>query len=200
MSTAVPIPTRYKGYYFRSRLEARWAVFFDHLDLDWEYEPQGYILDGTPYLPDFKLILPGEGLVFAEVKPAEADWHEGRHVRLCRALARDTGWPVLLLIGPPAYRAYHRFTPGLAQNAFQAVFFRDYDPKIVVADKYWWQSIVVDNQTGALDFAHDDYQARKSFGQGLVGAVQAARSARFERGTGGVRPSPRDLERAPGKD
>lgn len=200
MCAAVPIPTRYKGYHFRSRLEARWAVFFDQLELGWEYEPQGYVLDGTPYLPDFKLVLPDDSLVFAEVKPTEADWHEGRHIRLCRALARDTGWPVILLIGAPAYRAYHRFAPDLAQNAFQAVFFRDYEPKIVVADAYWWQSIVVDQRTGALDFAHDDHQARKSFGQGLVDAVQAARSARFERGAGGVRPSPRDQGQPPGKD
>ena len=69
------------------------------------------------------------------------------------------------------------------------MFFRDYEPRIVIADAYWWQSIVVDSRTGALDFAHDDHQARKSFGQGLVGAVQAARSARLERGTEGVRPS-----------
>jgi hypothetical protein len=101
--------------------------------------------------------------------------------------------------GAPAYRAYHRFTPDLAENAFQAVFFRDYEPKIVVADEYWWQSIVVDSRTGALDFAHDDHQARKSFGQGLVDAVQAARSARFERGTEGVRPSLRVQGQAPGK-
>ncbi len=91
MRAAVPIPTRYKGYHFRSRLEARWAVFFDHLKLDWDYEPQGYVLESTPYLPDFRLVLPGDRLVFAEVKPAEADWHEGKHVQLCRALARGTG-------------------------------------------------------------------------------------------------------------
>jgi hypothetical protein len=69
----------------------------------------------SPYLPDFKPV-PGD-LVFAEVKPAEADGHEGRHIRLCRALARDTGWPVILLIGVPAYRACHRFTPDLAEMA-----------------------------------------------------------------------------------
>jgi hypothetical protein len=34
-----------------------------------------------------------------------------------------------------AYRAYHQFTPDLAENAFQAVFCRDYEPKIVVADE-----------------------------------------------------------------
>lgn len=46
--------TIYKGIEFRSRLEARWAVFFDELNLSWEYEPEGYRLDdGTCYLPDF---------------------------------------------------------------------------------------------------------------------------------------------------
>jgi len=190
------IQTRYKGCYFRSRLEARWAVFFDHLGFAWEHEPQGYVLDGIPYLPDFKLTLPGGGLVFAEVKAAVTDWHEGRHVRLCRALAQDTGSPVILLIGVPAYRAYHWFTPDLAGNEFKAAFFRDYEPKIEVMDAYWSQRIVVDRRTGALDFAHDDHEARKSFGAGLVAAVQAARSARFEHGIEGLRPSDRDAPRS----
>ena len=35
-----PIETVYKGYRFRSRLEARWAVFFDALDIEWYYEPE----------------------------------------------------------------------------------------------------------------------------------------------------------------
>lgn len=50
------IPTSYAGCSFRSRLEARWAVFFDTLNIPWEYEPQGYVLsDGDWYLPDFWL-------------------------------------------------------------------------------------------------------------------------------------------------
>lgn len=49
------IETRYAGCRFRSRLEARWAVFFDHLGIEWEYEPQGFIVNGQPYLPDFLL-------------------------------------------------------------------------------------------------------------------------------------------------
>jgi len=36
------IPTRYAGCHFRSRLEARWAVFFDHMRIDWVYEPEGF--------------------------------------------------------------------------------------------------------------------------------------------------------------
>lgn len=50
------IQTEYKGYKFRSRLEARWAVFFDACGVNWEYEPEGYYLgDGLCYLPDFLL-------------------------------------------------------------------------------------------------------------------------------------------------
>lgn len=49
-----PIETEYNGYRFRSRLEARWAVFFDALGVDYEYEPEGFDLgDGIYYLPDF---------------------------------------------------------------------------------------------------------------------------------------------------
>lgn len=47
------IPTVYKGINFRSRTEARWAVVFDALGLDWVYEPEGYEFNGTKYLPDF---------------------------------------------------------------------------------------------------------------------------------------------------
>lgn len=55
--TIKAIETRYAGCRFRSRLEARWAVFFDALDVPWEYEPQGFLVGprGRPYLPDFKL-------------------------------------------------------------------------------------------------------------------------------------------------
>lgn len=50
------IETTYAGCRFRSRLEARWAVFFDHAEIDWSYEPEGQVLaDGTRYLPDFWL-------------------------------------------------------------------------------------------------------------------------------------------------
>ena len=50
------IETEYNGYRFRSRLEARWAVFFDAAKIKYEYEPEGFELaDGTRYLPDFYL-------------------------------------------------------------------------------------------------------------------------------------------------
>lgn len=56
MEAIKAIETRYNGYLFRSRLEARWAVFFDYAGIKYEYEPEGYELeDGTRYLPDFYL-------------------------------------------------------------------------------------------------------------------------------------------------
>lgn len=72
-----PIETKYKGYRFRSRLEARWAVFFDALRLEWEYEKEGYNLgDLGFYLPDFWISnlydRYGRKGMFAEVKGEEA--------------------------------------------------------------------------------------------------------------------------------
>jgi len=49
-----PIPTRYHGVEFRSRLEARWAVFFEKMAYPWEYEPEGFEAPMVGrYLPDF---------------------------------------------------------------------------------------------------------------------------------------------------
>ena len=49
-----PIKTFYKGIEFRSRLEARWARFFDACGVRWDYEQEGYELgNGRRYLPDF---------------------------------------------------------------------------------------------------------------------------------------------------
>ena len=54
--TIKPIETLYRGRYFRSKAEARFAVFLDCLGIKWEYEPQGFDLgNGLKYLPDFKI-------------------------------------------------------------------------------------------------------------------------------------------------
>jgi hypothetical protein len=63
------IETRYAGCHFRSRLEARWAVFFDHLDIPWEYEPEGFETSAGNYLPDFRI---GDSGGWFEVKPEGA--------------------------------------------------------------------------------------------------------------------------------
>ena len=68
MEELIPIDTSYKGYWFRSRLEARWAVFFDNMGWDWVYEHEGFKLPSGYYLPDFYF---PELNLWAEVKPTE---------------------------------------------------------------------------------------------------------------------------------
>src|SRR6266542_823362 len=69
-------PTLYAGRQFRSRLEARWAVFFDSLKIKWQYEPAMFNLGFATindkqvylggYLPDFYF---PDLEVWVEVKP-----------------------------------------------------------------------------------------------------------------------------------
>jgi hypothetical protein len=67
------IPTSYAGCRFRSRLEARWAVFFDAMGIEWRYEPEGFRIGRRNYLPDF--LLPGTG-TWIEVKGSRSNLHK----------------------------------------------------------------------------------------------------------------------------
>lgn len=102
-----PIETVYRGCRFRSRLEARWAVFFDAAGIRWEYEPEGFALSSRAYLPDFWLprskafleIKPRlDGLLWAEqiaeIKPALME------------LADKSGHEVFLVVGSPALKEH----------------------------------------------------------------------------------------------
>ena len=88
------IPTLYSGVMFRSRLEARWAVYFDTLGIPWEYEPEQFKLcTGEQYIPDFRFGPTGDvtSSYFAEVKP------HGDPFSKSRLLAAR----IVLLSGPP---------------------------------------------------------------------------------------------------
>lgn len=82
-----PIETYYNGCYFRSRLEARWAVYFDLCGIDWEYETEGYEITlenghTVKYLPDFVLhnIIIGTNCIipnlYVEVKGVMTEYDE----------------------------------------------------------------------------------------------------------------------------
>jgi hypothetical protein len=64
--TIKAIPTVYDDYRFHSRLEAKWAVFFNAANVRYQYELQGYDLPSGWYLPDFWL---PDYTAFLEVKP-----------------------------------------------------------------------------------------------------------------------------------
>jgi hypothetical protein len=81
-----PIETHYRGYRFRSRLEARWAVFFDAAGIEWRYECEGYRLAERPYLPDFWL---PKSETFVEIKPTKEAASQA--VPLMKELVEKTG-------------------------------------------------------------------------------------------------------------
>ncbi len=108
------IQTRYNGCHFRSRTEARWAVFFDAVGISWEYEKEAYdlsrwrkIISDLPfeakvYLPDFWL---PEYRAWVEIKGAipEPHWQitepEWRLFFLVAQTTARQGW---LFFGSPA--------------------------------------------------------------------------------------------------
>ena len=91
------IETHYAGCRFRSRLEARWAVYFDVLKIKWVYEPEGYVLpNGEWYLPDFWL---PQVKMFAEVKPCK--FTPAEELR-----SASLPSPCLMLDGMPDKRSY----------------------------------------------------------------------------------------------
>lgn len=93
MNNLKAIETVYKGYRFRSRLEARWAVFFDTLGVQYEYEKEGFEIEGVGrYLPDF--YLPQLDCWF-EVKGQEPLDLE---IKKAVALGNETDKPVIISI------------------------------------------------------------------------------------------------------
>jgi hypothetical protein len=151
-----PIETVYKGYRFRSRTEARWAIFFDWREVAWEYEREGYDLGGTYYLPDFWLSTIN---MWAEVKPDEFTPEERRK---CELLCCHTGKPVLLLSGQPNNQPYQyvdgrggvlEYWPGCFTN------------KAIGQNRLWWPGADYEYSWPEID-----------------PAVCAARQARFEHG------------------
>lgn len=92
MAEIKAIETEYAGCRFRSRLEARWAVFFDHLKIDWQYESEGFETSAGNYLPDFCVDITGAR--WLEVKPPDFSY-DARH----SAFAEESGLSLLVATG-----------------------------------------------------------------------------------------------------
>lgn len=113
--------TSYKGYLFRSRLEARWAYFFDLMGIEYEYEKETYDLPSGGYLPDFWL--PGVNL-WAEVKPDGG--FKGKPFHLAKELADVTGFCVLALVGTPKNQPYNAIHATGGMNDYLLTNHHDY--------------------------------------------------------------------------
>lgn len=150
MANILPIETLYKGICFRSRLEARWAIFFDEMNIEWEYEPgafqvpfSGYTLK---YFPDFvlknlKCSMDMQEPLYIEVKGRErySDIYENDR-RKFEAFAKDHS---LLVLGAIPFRVTDLFQePDLISN-FHLVngqnipcFFKKYNGEPWLVDGY----------------------------------------------------------------
>lgn len=174
------IETRYNGYRFRSRLEARYAVFFDALGVRYEYEKEGFDLEGAGrYLPDFWL--PDLHLWF-EVKGSEPTWEEIKKAQeLYYAGEKEHGWGVAIGVGEPYYgddlRVFCFETSESASGANWFPHCRWYSDGAVTAILV--HNLVADRRFipnsiySIADAAHSDPYL-------IASAADAARSARFE--------------------
>ncbi len=92
INTQHAIETIYRKFLFRSRLEAKWAVFFDLCGWPWSYEP----LDFNGWIPDFAI---GEHPTLVEVKPffKREEWGDA----IAKIEASGCRRPVILLGADP---------------------------------------------------------------------------------------------------
>lgn len=176
-----PIDTIYNGYRFRSRLEARWAVFFDKMGIPFEYENEGYDLDGLWYLPDFWIPCWN---AFVEIKPGEMTEEE---IEKCRRLNELSENEVLAFCGEPFDGKYHivRFTEdGLDSDS--CVYYPWTLSQCGKCSTVW----IVSDAFGGSSLGHPSVNPKDtcrgcddgypSLSQELIAAFTAARQSRFE--------------------
>jgi hypothetical protein len=204
------IQTEYQGHLFRSRLEARWAVFFDALSIGWHYEEQGFELPSGRYLPDFRIdggALLGTSDLWVEVK---GKFEHNEFVKLIRSaheLPRATAaaiQPQLLILGevpiPGDPFLHTRIDVRPTEFALQRVRFRGHRPAV---GRLCWTTSPIDDPdvfpVSDLDQWTDEATAymRDSATAMLCdftlqvdrtvdAAYRSARSARFEHGQVGA--------------
>ncbi len=209
------IETEYRGRRFRSRLEARWAVFLDALGLRWEYEPEGFEFDGLRYLPDFHVAEIG----WLEIKPLKEPTQD--ELKKCSAFATNIetmymlcGEPKLPKVetGKPSDPLLYRIKHG---SPFAMMFGKveNADPPHSIIDSrpHWWHQRIEDGsfclwpipsfeivkeQDADFHLVISDssivpvvapFTRKKIDTQPLITAYRAALSARFEFGENGYR-------------
>ncbi len=111
------IQTRHNGLLFRSRLEARWAVFFDTCGINYCYEAEGFSLPSGNYLPDFYIpnqpaFRHNKNGLFVEVKGVATD----KSHSVLEELAMHTGIDCVML-GDLPYGDYE-VQEGLPESSY----------------------------------------------------------------------------------
>lgn len=179
-----PIETIHNGYRFRSRAEARWSVFFTALGIPYEYEKEGYDLDGLRYLPDFYL---PTLKAWVEIKGEEPTLEERLKAR-CLALA--TGEEVYILAGSPWFNIARAFYVPSEHLPYGVMDFSYYDPSdpwterdwVEKRNHYpWWTTWMFTDKRGLfLACLWENDCVPLAHHPKLVTAYQVARQYRFE--------------------
>lgn len=187
-----PIETRFDGHRFRSRLEARWAVFFKELRIPYEYELQGFELpSGKRYLPDFWL---PHLQLHVEVKPTREIFFQSA-IKIEEFAVKTQDNPTLLIIGTPGnhemFLLSRKTVDGCAESVLDP-FPDDSDPEEDMSLHDYWDNI---ETFASVQFASDPLRKpswRIVLGKGSVGpwelkcAILAAKGSRFEYGESGA--------------
>lgn len=121
MATAAiqAIPTTYNRINFRSRAEARWALFFDLVGIKYQYEPEKCFTGAFRYIPDFILTLQDDGgEVWFEVKGRAASLAD---MSKLANIAHQSGIPAFIASG------------ALTENDIQKVWMEGQDIKYAPA-------------------------------------------------------------------
>lgn len=158
-TTMRPRPTTYKGVQMRSRLEAGFARWLDHMKTPWTYEPRAFTaIDGWQYLPDFQIDAAFHervtGELYVEVKPstwspytnhATAEWAH----RAQNAIADNGTGLLLLAIDHPSYGGLFWFpgsatemmpvgvSPGVADEDVGLGFYLAWNERPWIGE--WWK-------------------------------------------------------------
>ncbi len=182
------IETIYKNYKFRSRLEARWAVFFDVMEIKYEYEKEGYDLgDAGRYLPDFWL--PGMDM-FIEVKGQEPTAEE---IKKCQELSLQSGKIVGMVFSDfCSFDVYERHGEVKTKGS-NLIFFPDRPDEndyftgssfkaCEVCAHIFYHWVIGDCCPKCADLVGDTYNAKRK----LETAYIKAKQARFEHGEDSV--------------
>lgn len=166
------IETHYKGYRFRSKLEARWTIFLDVMGIKWQYEYEGFVLHGdVPYLPDFYF---PQFEIWGEVKPYTLRPLEREK---CKRLCECTQQEVLLLDDMPDFRPYTLFywVPLGQQKDLT-------DTPLISSGEVDTCEIVITDDLRSCDpylWGFDRRAKESLYGKTYSDAVNSARSARF---------------------
>ena len=205
MYYAKAIETVYKGYRFRCRLEARWAVFFDAIGLPFEYEPEGFTLDdGTKYLPDFWLpslkmwVEIKSAIDVVETMSLDADPFSTPMIqklrscdlfKLMRRFRNGQHWPIACIIGQPGQHRIWFFGWDLSNSSGGE--FEDDNASWCIANgkvtldlhiKTPDREIYADNLYGPV-LEHFTYaRDHRYILRPIKDALEQARQARFEHG------------------